>query len=125
MTGARSGESLEGGQRVGEVVEAASHRFLAQCYRLYCSPPLGAFVRTQSVRTSLSPPLTMGGKRESKEGLKPIPPMSTPSCAASVPSPLTRAVPSLHGVKMKTEMRTSIAATLSLNASCAHVLRPS
>ena len=55
MIGAWSGEGLEGGQRIGEVVEAASHRFLAQCYRLYCSPPLGAFVRTRSVRTDLSP----------------------------------------------------------------------
>ena len=54
MIGAWSRDNLEGGQRIGEVVEAASHRFLAQCYRLYCSPPLGAFVRTQSVRTSLS-----------------------------------------------------------------------
>lgn len=66
MTGARSGESLEGGRRVGEVVEAASHRFLAQCYRLYCSPPLGAFVRTQSVPTSLSP--FVDGRQEGIQG---------------------------------------------------------
>ena len=32
--------------RVGEVVEAASDRFTVQCYQLYESPPLGAFVRT-------------------------------------------------------------------------------
>ncbi len=49
-----SEERLEEGRRVGEVVEAASHRVLAQCYRLYCSPPLGAFVRTESVRPPLS-----------------------------------------------------------------------
>ena len=35
-------------QRVGEVVESASHGFTAQCYRLYDSPPLGAFVRTEA-----------------------------------------------------------------------------
>ena len=35
-------------QRVGEVVSSASHRFTAQCYRLYEAPPLGAFVRTDS-----------------------------------------------------------------------------
>ena len=55
MRRAWSKERLEAGQRVGEVVEAASHRFLAQCYRLYCSPPLGAFVRTESVQPPLSP----------------------------------------------------------------------
>ena len=38
-------------QRVGEVVESASHRFTAQCYQLYRSPPLGAFVRTESLLT--------------------------------------------------------------------------
>ena len=44
-------------QRIGEVVESASHRFRAQCYRLYESPPLGAFVRTQApyASTSVSP----------------------------------------------------------------------
>ena len=36
-------------QRVGEVVESASHRFTAQCYRLYQAPPLGAFVRTDGL----------------------------------------------------------------------------
>ncbi len=33
-------------QRVGEVVESASHRFKAQCYQLYGAPHLGGFVRT-------------------------------------------------------------------------------
>ena len=31
-------------ERVGEVVESASHRFQAQCYRLYQAPPLGSLV---------------------------------------------------------------------------------
>ncbi len=35
-------------RRVGEVVEAASTSFVAQCYKLYASPPLGSFVRTDS-----------------------------------------------------------------------------
>ena len=35
-------------RRVGEVVESASDRFVAQCYTLYGSPPLGAFVRAGS-----------------------------------------------------------------------------
>ena len=34
--------------RVGEVVESSSTSFVAQCYRLEQSPPLGAFVRTNS-----------------------------------------------------------------------------
>ena len=40
--------------RIGEVVESASHRLTAQCYRLYDSPPLGAFVRTGSSLVPLS-----------------------------------------------------------------------
>ena len=38
-----TGPTLE---RVGEVVEATSQRFMVQCYRLYDAPPLGAVVRT-------------------------------------------------------------------------------
>lgn len=34
--------------RIGEVVASASASFTAQCYRLYQSPPLGSFVRTDS-----------------------------------------------------------------------------
>ena len=34
--------------RVGEVVEAASTSFVAQCYRLNEAPPLGSFVQTGS-----------------------------------------------------------------------------
>ena len=36
----------ERGQRVAEVVEAASAAFVAQCYALDGAPPLGALVRT-------------------------------------------------------------------------------
>ena len=42
-------------QRIAEVVESASDRFVAQCYRIYESPPLGGFVRTES------PPSDVGG----------------------------------------------------------------
>ena len=35
-------------RRVGEVVESASDRFVAQCYTLYEAPSLGAFVRAGS-----------------------------------------------------------------------------
>ena len=35
------------GQRVGEVVEACTTGFVAQCYELYQSPPLGGLVKTR------------------------------------------------------------------------------
>ncbi len=35
-------------RRVGEVVQATSTSFTAQCYQLYGAPPLGSFVRTDS-----------------------------------------------------------------------------
>jgi hypothetical protein len=39
--------------RVGEVVEASSTGFIAQCYELYCSPPLGSLVRTRDGEVEL------------------------------------------------------------------------
>ena len=47
MTGTKSDGAGVATQRIGEVVESASHRYTAQCYRLYESPPLGAFVSTE------------------------------------------------------------------------------
>ena len=35
------------GQRVGEVIEASTTDFVAQCYELYQSPPLGSLVKTR------------------------------------------------------------------------------
>jgi hypothetical protein len=35
-------------QRVGEVIQADSSSFVAQCYQLYGAPPVGSFVRTGS-----------------------------------------------------------------------------
>ena len=37
-------------QRVGEVVEATSTSFVAQCYRLYDTPPLGSLLRSGNPR---------------------------------------------------------------------------
>ncbi len=34
-------------QRVGEVIEASTTEFVAQCYELYQSPPLGSLVKTR------------------------------------------------------------------------------
>ena len=50
-------------QRVGEVVESVSDRFTAQCYGLYQSPPLGAFVRT------LTPVPSPTGRGDGGEGI--------------------------------------------------------
>ena len=33
--------------RVGEVIEASTTDFVAQCYELYQSPPLGSLVKTK------------------------------------------------------------------------------
>ncbi len=69
-------------QRVGEVIEASTTDFVAQCYELYQMPPLGSLVKTrdQSVElygivcnaatTSLEPgrrPIARGKDEESEE----------------------------------------------------------
>ena len=41
-----AGTDNPGTQRIGEVVEATSTSFIAQCYRLYDTPPLGSLVRS-------------------------------------------------------------------------------
>ena len=38
---------MAGGQRVGEVVEASTSRFVVQCHELYGAPPLGSLVRSE------------------------------------------------------------------------------
>ena len=40
-------------QRVGEVVEASTMEFVAQCYELYQSPPLGSLVKTMDLPLEL------------------------------------------------------------------------
>ena len=39
--------------RVGEVVEASTTEFIAQCYELYQSPPLGSMVKTRDLPVEL------------------------------------------------------------------------
>ena len=48
MTNAKEQENAT---RIAEVVETASHRFVAECYELYQAPHLGALVRTGSPYT--------------------------------------------------------------------------
>jgi len=40
-------------QRVGEVIEASTTDFVAQCYELYQSPPLGSLVKTTDLPVQL------------------------------------------------------------------------
>lgn len=40
-------------QRVGEVIEASTTDFVAQCYELYQSPPLGSLVKTRDLDMEL------------------------------------------------------------------------
>ncbi len=40
-------------QRVGEVVEASTTEFVAQCYELYQSPPLGSLVKSKDLPVEL------------------------------------------------------------------------
>jgi hypothetical protein len=71
-------------QRVGEVVEASTTDFTAQCYELYQLPPLGSLVKTkdselelygvvyQATTTSLEPgrrPIARGKDEESEEAI--------------------------------------------------------
>src|SRR4030042_34239 len=37
---------MDKAQRVGEVIEASTTGFVAECYELYQSPPLGSLVKT-------------------------------------------------------------------------------
>jgi len=40
-------------ERVGEVIEAGTTEFVAQCYELYQSPPLGSLVKTRDLPVEL------------------------------------------------------------------------
>jgi len=40
-------------QRVGEVIEASTTGFVAQCYELYQLPPLGSLVKTRDLPVEL------------------------------------------------------------------------
>jgi hypothetical protein len=75
---------LDQEQRVGEVIEASTTDFVAQCYELYQSPPLGSLVKTRdsgvelygivhnATTTSLEPgrrPIARGKDEKSEEAV--------------------------------------------------------
>jgi len=71
-------------ERVGEIIEASTAEFVAQCYELYQIPPLGSLVKTQdqqlelygvvcnAATTSLEPgrrPIARGREEKTEEGI--------------------------------------------------------
>ena len=75
---------MDEAQRVGEVIEASTTDFVAQCYELYQSPPLGSLVKTRdsgmelygivhnATTTSLEPgrrPIARGKDETSEEAV--------------------------------------------------------
>ena len=67
-------------QRVGEVIEASTTDFIAQCYELYQLPPLGSLVKTgdmygivyHAATTSIEPgrhPIARGKDEDSEEAI--------------------------------------------------------
>jgi len=71
-------------QRVGEVIQASTRDFVAQCYELYQIPPLGSLVKTKdqslelygvvynAATTSLEPgrhPIARGREEKTEEGI--------------------------------------------------------
>jgi len=75
---------MDEAQRVGEVIEASTTEFVAQCYELYQSPPLGSLVKTRdesvelygivynATTTSLEPgrrPIARGKDEASEEAI--------------------------------------------------------
>ena len=60
-------------QRVGEVVEASTTDFVAQCYELYQSPPLGSLVKTRDESVELYGIVYHASTSSLEPGRRPIP----------------------------------------------------
>jgi len=59
-------------QRVGEVVEAGTTEFVAQCYELYQSPPLGSLVKTRDLPVELYGIIYSAATTSVEPGRRPI-----------------------------------------------------
>jgi hypothetical protein len=59
-------------ERVGEVIEASTTGFTAQCYQLYQIPPLGSLVKTGSSAAELYAIVYNAGTSSLEPGRKPI-----------------------------------------------------
>jgi hypothetical protein len=62
----------EEAQRVGEVIEASSTGFIAQCYQLYRLPPLGSLVKTKNEELELFAVVCNATTTSLETGRKPI-----------------------------------------------------
>ncbi|MFC2046786.1 hypothetical protein ACFLTK_00705 [Chloroflexota bacterium] len=58
--------------RVGEVIEASTTDFVAQCYELYQSPPLGSLVKTRDESVELYGIVYHAGTTSLEPGRRPI-----------------------------------------------------
>ena len=58
--------------RVGEVIEAGTTGFIAQCYELYQSPPLGSLVKTSDESVELYGVVCQAGTASLEPGRHPI-----------------------------------------------------
>ena len=59
-------------QRVGEVIEASTTDFVAQCYELYQSPPLGSLVKTRDESVELYGIVCNAATASIESGRRPI-----------------------------------------------------
>ena len=59
-------------QRVGEVIEASTTDFVAQCYELYEIPPLGSLVKTKDSSVELYGIVANAATTSLEPGRRPI-----------------------------------------------------
>ncbi len=64
--------STDEAERAGEVVEASTTEFVAQCYQLYQSPPLGSLVKTRDMPVELYGILYHAATTSLEPGRRPI-----------------------------------------------------
>ena len=64
--------SMNEAQRVGEVIEASTTDFVAQCYELYQLPPLGSLVKTRDSDVELYGVVCQATTTSFESGRRPI-----------------------------------------------------
>ena len=61
-----------GESKIAEIVEASTTEFIAQCYELYCLPPLGSLVKTRDQAVELYGIVYNAGTTSVEPGRRPI-----------------------------------------------------
>ncbi len=64
--------NMEEAQRVGEVIEASTTEFIAQCYELYQLPPLGSLVKTRDLPVEMYGIVYYAATTSLESGRRPI-----------------------------------------------------